>query len=80
MDGTPGAVSITHGDTKRLADDEFLNDTLIEYGMKRIYFGLQQPGTEKTNPPHCASDVHMFNSFFYKRLTQRKTMHDKNGV
>lgn len=29
-----GVVSITHGDTKRLQDGEFLNDTLIEFGLK----------------------------------------------
>lgn len=31
---TTGVVSITHGDTKRLQDGEFLNDTLIEFGLK----------------------------------------------
>jgi Ulp1 family protease len=69
-----------HGDTKRLADDEFLNDTLIEFGMKRIFVGLKE--TEEANPsgPPLASQVHMFNSFFYKRLSQRKLTLDSNGV
>ena len=29
-----GAVSVTHGDCLRLKDEEFLNDTLIELGLK----------------------------------------------
>ena len=32
--GEPGAVTVTWGDKKRLNDEEFLNDTLIEYGLK----------------------------------------------
>lgn len=30
----PGAVNITNGDLKRLDPGEFLNDTLIELGLK----------------------------------------------
>ena len=29
-----GAVSVTHGDKQRLRPEEFLNDTLIELGLK----------------------------------------------
>lgn len=29
-----GAVSVTHGDTLRLREEEFLNDSLIELGLK----------------------------------------------
>ena len=29
-----GSVTITRGDMQRLEPDEFLNDTLVEYGMK----------------------------------------------
>ena len=32
--GQIGAVSITNGDLTRLAPGEFLNDTLIEFGLK----------------------------------------------
>jgi len=32
--GEPGAVTVTWGDKKRLNDEEFLNDTLIEFGLK----------------------------------------------
>lgn len=37
-EGGPGSVSILHGDQKRLADGEFLNDTLIDYGLKFAAF------------------------------------------
>jgi Ulp1 family protease len=30
----PGAVSISYGDLRRLDSGEFLNDTLIELGLK----------------------------------------------
>lgn len=34
-----GAVSVTHGDKQRLRPEEFLNDTLIELGLKcALYF------------------------------------------
>ena len=32
--GVPGAVNITNGDYLRLQPGEFLNDTLIEFGLK----------------------------------------------
>lgn len=79
MNGAPGAVSITHGDTKRLADDEFLNDTLIEYGMKRIFFGLKEADEADSQARQLSSQVHMFHSFFYKRISQRKQTYDADG-
>lgn len=35
--GVPGAVNITNGDLARLKPGEYLNDTLIEFGLKRVY-------------------------------------------
>lgn len=32
--GQPGAITLPWGDVKRLQPDEFLNDTLIEFGLK----------------------------------------------
>jgi Ulp1 family protease len=32
--GQKGAVNITNGDLMRLAPGEFLNDTLVEFGLK----------------------------------------------
>ena len=34
------AVSVTWGDTKRLRDEGFLNDTLIEFGLKCVPLSL----------------------------------------
>ncbi|KAK4694057.1 hypothetical protein P7C70_g8811, partial [Phenoliferia sp. Uapishka_3] len=61
-----GAVSVTHGDKLRLRDEEFLNDTLIELGLKRISEALS------TKDPQAAKEVHMFNSFFYKKLSTKE--------
>ncbi|KAH9925397.1 uncharacterized protein BXZ73DRAFT_103279 [Epithele typhae] len=58
-----GAVNITRGDLKRLDAGQYLNDTLIEFGLK-----LWQDGLRKTNP-ELADSVHVFNSFFYKMLS-----------
>ncbi|ORY82945.1 hypothetical protein BCR35DRAFT_265403, partial [Leucosporidium creatinivorum] len=79
---TTGVVSITHGDTKRLQDGEFLNDTLIEFGLKRILFMLREKEASAGIPDDASrfsSRVHMFNSFFYKKLSQKGKRTDKNG-
>lgn len=34
--GVPGAVNVTAGDLARLQPEEFLNDTLIEFGLKSV--------------------------------------------
>lgn len=67
--GVPGAVNITNGDLARLQPGEFLNDTLIEFGLK-----LWLKELEQTNPT-LASQIHVFNSFFYKKLN-----HEKKGT
>ncbi|KAM0789869.1 hypothetical protein ACM66B_006715 [Microbotryomycetes sp. NB124-2] len=75
--GAPGAISLTHGDTKRLAEGEFLNDTLIEWGMKRIVEDVA-----KRQPEHdgvSADAIHVFSPFFFKRLTQKKKIVGKDG-
>ncbi|THH27755.1 hypothetical protein EUX98_g6430 [Antrodiella citrinella] len=58
----PGAVNITRGDLKRLEPNSFLNDTLIEYGLKLWLSDLR-----KQNPA-LADQVHIYSSFFYKKL------------
>lgn len=35
--GVPGAVNITNADMGRLDPGEFLNDTLIEFGLKWVH-------------------------------------------
>lgn len=57
-----GAVNITNGDLKRLRPGEFLNDTLIEFGLKRWHKTLEN------DEPELASQIHIFSSFFYKKL------------
>jgi len=61
------SVAITNGDMKRLADGEFLNDTLIEFGLK---WELSQ--IEKRSPELVAS-IHLFNSFFFQKLSGCKS-------
>jgi len=57
-----GALNITNGVLKRLAPGEFLNDTLIEFGLKLWLHNLRE------RDPALADKVHVFSSFFYKKL------------
>ncbi|KAL8277595.1 hypothetical protein RQP46_010027 [Phenoliferia psychrophenolica] len=73
-----GAVSVTHGDCQRLREEEFLNDTLIELGLKRAFDTLNDEAgraalVAQGKNPAVAAQVHMFNSFFYKKLSTKKT-------
>ncbi|TFK52193.1 hypothetical protein OE88DRAFT_1628255, partial [Heliocybe sulcata] len=61
-----GAVNITMSDLWRLRPGEFLNDTLIEFGLKLWLNELR--GAD----PELADQVHVFSSFFYKKLNTRK--------
>ncbi|GAA5869386.1 hypothetical protein JCM8547_008660 [Rhodosporidiobolus lusitaniae] len=74
LERTPGvtSVSLTYGDTKRLNDDEFLNDTLIEFGLKRALEHVQDADTSRSEPDKLLDKIHVFNSFFYKQLSTRK--------
>ncbi|CAL1712532.1 unnamed protein product [Somion occarium] len=60
-----GAVNITRGDWKRLQPGEYLNDTLIEFGLK---LWLEEVRREK---PELADQIHVFSSFFYKKINVR---------
>ncbi|KAL1915273.1 uncharacterized protein VTP21DRAFT_7549 [Calcarisporiella thermophila] len=62
-----GGVTLTQEDAGRLNDGEFLNDNIIEF-----YLGWFREKLEKQNKK-LADKVHIFNSFFYRRLTQGKT-------
>ncbi|KAF7365017.1 hypothetical protein MVEN_00372800 [Mycena venus] len=63
--GQTGAVNITNGDVSRLVPGEFLNDTLIEFGLK---LWLQDLGKEN---PELVKQIHVFSSFFYKKLDNK---------
>ncbi|KAG0177547.1 hypothetical protein DFQ29_004705 [Apophysomyces sp. BC1021] len=66
-----GAISVTKQDMLRLNEGEFLNDTIIDFYLQWFADEL-----EKTSP-EVAKNTHIFNSFFYKRLTQPKSRREK---
>ncbi|KZP31525.1 hypothetical protein FIBSPDRAFT_883297 [Athelia psychrophila] len=57
-----GAINITQSDFRRLDEGEYLNDTLIEFGLK-----LWLDDVRKSDPM-LADSIHVFSSFFYKKL------------
>jgi len=59
--GHPRAVKVYPEDLFRLLGSEFLNDTLIDFYMEYIRHDMF---------PQVSKRVHVFNSFFYKKLTQ----------
>jgi Ulp1 family protease len=88
----PGAVNITSGDLKRLIPGEFLNDKLIEFGLKfllplpclysslltdRARFWLKQ--LEDINPS-LANDIFIFSSYFYKKMNVKNHEEGYNSV
>ncbi|KIK94059.1 hypothetical protein PAXRUDRAFT_828393 [Paxillus rubicundulus Ve08.2h10] len=61
-----GALSIMRSDLRRLGPEEYLNDTLIEFGLKLWLNDLRE------RDPVLADQIHVFSSFFYKKLNNRK--------
>jgi ubiquitin-like-specific protease 1C/D len=59
----PEAVEIVHSDLLRLAPEEFLNDTVIDFYIKYI----QRPEALTLEDK---KRFHFFNSFFYKKLSE----------
>ncbi|KAF9548324.1 hypothetical protein EC957_006820 [Mortierella hygrophila] len=59
------SIAVHIEDLARLFESDFLNDILIEFGLKYIYEGL-----EKRNP-ELAKRTYIFNSFFYQRLIDK---------
>ncbi|KAF9287515.1 hypothetical protein BGZ68_001721 [Mortierella alpina] len=55
-------IAVHVEDISRLDEGEFLNDTLIEFGLKYIYSNLEAMN------PELADQTYIFNSFFYERL------------
>ncbi|KAF5369360.1 hypothetical protein D9758_002595 [Tetrapyrgos nigripes] len=64
---TPGSVNITNADLSRLEPGEYLNDTLIEFGLRLWHRELEE------TDPDLAKRIHIFNSFFYKKLSAKKS-------
>ncbi|KAG8691076.1 hypothetical protein FRC11_006981 [Ceratobasidium sp. 423] len=57
-----GSVTINRGELARLEPGEFLNDTLIELGLKMWLNDL------RTQDPALVDQIHIFSSFFFKKL------------
>ncbi|KAI0789620.1 hypothetical protein C8Q75DRAFT_144894 [Abortiporus biennis] len=57
-----GAVRVHRGDINRLNDGEYLNDTVIEYGLKLCLADIREKN------PELADQVYVFSTFFYKKL------------
>uniref|UniRef100_A0A0W0FG03 Uncharacterized protein n=1 Tax=Moniliophthora roreri TaxID=221103 RepID=A0A0W0FG03_MONRR len=53
------ALEITNGDMKRLVPGQYLNDTLIELGLRIWHHELEE---------YDKMCVHIFNSFFFSKL------------
>ncbi|KAK9449243.1 uncharacterized protein V1518DRAFT_287153 [Limtongia smithiae] len=56
---------VTQDDFSRLDDGEFLNDTIIDFYLKYILDKLRK------SKPEIIGNTYVFNTFFYKKLTQR---------
>ncbi|WWC59349.1 uncharacterized protein I303_101901 [Kwoniella dejecticola CBS 10117] len=61
-------VTITVGDAQRIETGEFLNDTLLEFGLRKVLYELQA---------ETRATTHLFNSFFYERLSDRTKRPEK---
>ncbi|XP_029984460.1 sentrin-specific protease 6 isoform X2 [Sphaeramia orbicularis] len=59
-----GGISVTNEDLHCLNDGEFLNDVILDFYLK--YLVLEKLRKED------AQRIHVFSSFFYKRLNQRE--------
>ncbi|KAG1792935.1 uncharacterized protein HD556DRAFT_1376770 [Suillus plorans] len=64
----PGALNVMGSDLNRLRPHEFLNDTLIEFGLKLWLADLKEQN------PDLAEQIHVFSSFFYKKLNNKKSL------
>ncbi|KAH6911437.1 hypothetical protein BKA70DRAFT_1267653 [Coprinopsis sp. MPI-PUGE-AT-0042] len=60
--GGPGSISLTRPDCQRLQPGEYLNDNVIEFGIKRWSAQFQQIN------PTLAAKTHVFSTFFFKKL------------
>ncbi|KAF9399037.1 hypothetical protein BGX21_006896 [Mortierella sp. AD011] len=63
------SIAIQSEDISRLNEGEFLNDTLIEFGLKHVYANVE------ARNPDLADKTYIFNSFFYERLLTKSGLH-----
>ena len=66
--GVKGAVQITLGDLEYLRDGEMLNDQCVDFFMKYLQCNFMDKEV-----PELSKRVHIFNSFFYQKLTQKQS-------
>ncbi|XP_016062857.1 PREDICTED: sentrin-specific protease 6 isoform X4 [Miniopterus natalensis] len=69
-----GGISVTNEDLHCLSEGEFLNDVIIDFYLK--YLVLEKLKKED------ADRIHIFSSFFYKRLNQRerRSLHETTNL
>ncbi|XP_040499620.1 sentrin-specific protease 6 isoform X9 [Ursus maritimus] len=69
-----GGISVTNEDLHCLSEGEFLNDVIIDFYLK--YLVLEKLKKEE------ADRIHIFSSFFYKRLNQRerRNLHETTNL
>ncbi|KAM8778549.1 sentrin-specific protease 6 isoform 2-T2 [Rhynchonycteris naso] len=69
-----GGISVTNEDLHCLSEGEFLNDVIIDFYLK--YLVLEKLKKED------ADRIHVFSSFFYKRLNQRerRNLHETTNL
>ncbi|ORZ20026.1 hypothetical protein BCR41DRAFT_33912 [Lobosporangium transversale] len=67
------SIAVRAEDASRLNDGEFLNDTLIEFGLKYV-----QANAEVRNAA-LAGQVYIFNTFFYQRLVAKPSKGQANS-
>ncbi|KAF8826238.1 hypothetical protein HHX47_DHR5000213 [Lentinula edodes] len=58
------AVNITKADYERLLPHQYLNNTVIEFGLQLWHHELAMEN------PELAQQIHIFNSFFYSKLNK----------
>ncbi|EJD34438.1 hypothetical protein AURDEDRAFT_23507, partial [Auricularia subglabra TFB-10046 SS5] len=58
----PTGLNISLDDLRRLRPGTFLNDTIIEFGLRYWISHLRR------TKPEIAEGIHVFSSFFYKKL------------
>ncbi|KAF9960473.1 hypothetical protein BGZ72_006855 [Mortierella alpina] len=61
------SIAVRAEDVSRLDDGEFLNDTLIEFGLKYAHANVELKNAA------LANQIHVFNTFFYQRLNTKPT-------
>ena len=62
----PFAVTLLQCDLERLKEGEYLNDTMIEFGLRYLLERI------KRNNPLLVQQIHVFNTFFYHKITESR--------